>query len=395
MLDMNTNTIIIDKHSSSIQISNKITAVQRKSYNYMLKIAKNAFNSDKNLRVFTITADELLYFFNLGDKNHTYIKQELEVLNSTKVTYNFLGKDKRSKRWGSFTLIAGFEYKDGVIEYSFPHQIINMILEPKMFGKINLVIIKSLKSRYSIALYELAEDYINVQIPKMTIEECRTLIGLGENQYPKFSMFKKHVLDVALSEINSSENMAFNMSYELETKGRTTTHIKFIVHKKENTFQTGEKEKNFYRWKNQIVKDYRDKPLCNNLTELKYFKWTLFFIDKNGFIGKEVEGDRKILEKEEAFKIWQFLFENPKKIEVVPLTKFDILRKDFRYKKIEQVTTTVLGSRVVTILELKEFKEEDGRFFIEIEQEDGTRFWTKNSFLFEEILGMKFIEGSN
>jgi hypothetical protein len=128
---------------------------------------------------------------------------------------------------------------------------------------------------------------------------------------------------------------------------------------------------------------------------IKYFKWTLFFIDKNGFIGKEVEGDRKILEKEEAFKIWQFLFENPKKIEVVPLTKFDILRKDFRYKKIEQVTTTVLGSRVVTILELKEFKEEDGRFFIEIEQEDGTRFWTKNSFLFEEILGMKFIEGSN
>ena len=391
MLDMNTNTIIIDKHSSSIQISNKITAVQRKSYNYMLKIAKNAFNSDKNLRVFTITADELLYFFNLGDKNHTYIKQELEVLNSTKVTYNFLGKDKRSKRWGSFTLIAGFEYKDGVIEYSFPHQIINMILEPKMFGKINLVIIKSLKSRYSIALYELAEDYINAQIPKMTIEECRTLIGLGENQYPKFSMFKKHVLDVALSEINSSENMAFNMSYELETKGRTTTHIKFIVHKKENSFQTGEKEKNFYRWKNQIVKDYRDKPLCNNLTELKYFKWTLFFIDKNGFIGKDVEGNKKIIEKEEAFKIWQFLFENPKKIDVVPLTKFDILRKDFRGKKIEQISTTALGAKAVIVLLLKEFKEEDGRFLIEIEQEDSSRFWTKKSFLFEEILGMEFV----
>ena len=231
MLDMNTNTIIIDKHSSSIQISNKITAVQRKSYNYMLKIAKNSFNKDKNSRVFKITADELLYFFNLGDKNHAYIKQELEVLNNTRVTYNFLGKDRRSKRWGSFTLIAGFEYKNGIIEYSFPHQIINMILEPKMFGKINLVIIKSLKSRYSIALYELAEDYINAQIPKMTIEDCRVLIGLGEKQYPKFSMFKKHVIDVALAEINSSENMAFTMTYELETKGRKTTHIKFIVHK--------------------------------------------------------------------------------------------------------------------------------------------------------------------
>ena len=394
MLDMNTNTIIIDKHSSSIQISNKITAVQRKSYNYMLKIAKNSFNKDKNSRVFKITADELLYFFNLGDKNHAYIKQELEVLNNTRVTYNFLGKDRRSKRWGSFTLIAGFEYKNGIIEYSFPHQIINMILEPKMFGKINLVIIKSLKSRYSIALYELAEDYINAQIPKMTIEDCRVLIGLGEKQYPKFSMFKKHVIDVALAEINSSENMAFTMTYELETKGRKTTHIKFIVHKKENTDQTGEKQKNFYRWKNLIVHKYKGQPLCNNLTELNYLKWTLFFIDKNGFLGKDVEGNRTILEREEAFKIWEFLFENPYKIEVVPLTQLDILRKDFRGKKIEQVSTTALGSQMVTVLEFKEFREENERFFIEIEQEDGTKFWTQKSFGFGDgVCELRFLFG--
>ena len=91
------------------------------------------------------------------------------------------------------------------------------------------------------------------------------------------------------------------------------------------------------------------------------------------------------------FKIWQFLFENPKKIDVVPLTKFDILRKDFRGKKIEQISTTALGAKAVIVLLLKEFKEEDGRFFIEIEQEDSSRFWTKKSFLFEEILGMEFV----
>ena len=85
---------------------------------------------------------------------------------------------------------------------------------------------------------------------------------------------------------------------------------------------------------------------------------------------------RTILEKEESFKIWEFLFENSKKLEIVPLTQLDILRKDFREKKIEQITTTALGSRVVTILELKEFREENERFFIEIEQEDGARFWT-------------------
>ena len=394
MLNMNSNEIIIDKNSSSIQISNKISSTQRKCYNYMLKIAKNEFKQNKNARKFMISADELLLFFEMGKENYTYLKNELKVLNRTQVVYNILGKNRRSQESGAFTLISEFKYKQGMITYSFPSHIEEMILNPKIFGKINLIVIKSLRSRYSIALYELAEDYLNAQIPKMSIEKFRELMGIEKYQYSKFATLKKNVIDMAVDEINDRENIGFTITYELDKVGRTTTHIKFIVHKKENTFQTGEKEKNFYRWKNQIVKDYKDKPLCNNLIELNYLKWTLFYIDKNGFIGRDVEGRQTILEKEDAFKIWQFLFENPKKIDVVPLSKFDILRKDFRYKKIEQVTTTVLGSRVVTILELREFKEEDGRFFIEIEQEDRSRFWTKKSFLFEEILGMKFVEGS-
>ena len=331
-------------------------------------------------------------FFGIGDQNYSRLKNELEVLNRTQIRYNILKKNRKSKISGAFTLISEFEYERGVISYSFPHKIRNMILNPKMFGKINLVVIKSLRSRYSIALYELAEDYLNAQIPKMTIEDFRDLMGLEEEQYYKFSMFKKYVIDVAINEINDRENINFTITYELEKLGQKITHIKFIIHKKENTEQTGEKQKNFYRWKNLIVQKYKEQPLCNNLVELDYLKWTLFFIDKNGFIGREIEGKRTILETEEAFKLWEFLFKNPKKLEIVPLTQLDILRKDFRGKKIEQISTTVLGSRMVTVLELKEFKEENERFFIEIEQEDGTLFWTQKSFEFEEILEMEFVE---
>ena len=388
---MNTNEIIIDKDSSSIQISNKITAIQRKSYNYMLKIAKNEFKKNPQKQVFTVTAEELLVFFEIGDQNYSRLKSELEVLNRTQIRYNILKKNRKSKVFGAFTLISEFEYERGIITYSFPHKIRDMILNPKMFGKINLVVIKSLRSRYSIALYELAEDYLNAQIPKMTMENFRDLMGIEEGQYYKFSMLKKRVIDVAVNEINDRENINFTITYEIEKVGQKITHIKFIVHKKENTDQTGEKQKNFYRWKNLIVKKYKEQPLCNNLTELNYLKWTLFFIDKNGFIGRDVEGKRAILEKEEAFKVWEYLFEHPNKIEIVPLSQLDILRKDFRGKKIEQVSTTVLGSRMVTVLEFKEFKEENERFFIEIEQEDENLFWTEKSFSFEEILGMGFI----
>jgi len=390
MLSMNTNEIIIDKHSSSIQISNKISALQRKSYNYMLKVAKNELNSNKNLRSFRIRAEELLIFFDIGRDNHSYLRKELTILSETKVIYNILEKNK--KRWGSFNLIAGFEYNNGIVKYSFPHQIEEMILNPKMFGKINLVAIKGLRSRYSIALYELAEDYLNAQIPKMSIEKFRELMGIKDGQYSNNKDLRKRVIDVAVNEINQSDIIAFSISYELKKTGRKITHIKFIVHKKEDTEQTGEKQKNFYRWKNLIVHKYKNSPLCNNLTELKYLKWTLFFIDKNGFLGKDVEGDRTILEKDEAFEIWEFLFKNPHKIEIVPLTQLDILHKDFKNRKIEQITTTALGGKVTTILEFKDFKEdENDKFLIEIEQEDGSRFWTNKSFDFDEILGMNFL----
>jgi hypothetical protein len=100
----------------------------------MLKIAKNEFKKDKNARIFIITADELLLFFGMGKENHTYLKNELKVLNRTQVTYNILGKNRRSQESGAFTLISGFKYRQGMITYSFPPHIEEMILNPKMFG---------------------------------------------------------------------------------------------------------------------------------------------------------------------------------------------------------------------------------------------------------------------
>ena len=58
------------KFDPKVQISNKISALQRKSYNYMLKVAKNEFKKNKNIRVFTITADELLLFFGFGENTN-------------------------------------------------------------------------------------------------------------------------------------------------------------------------------------------------------------------------------------------------------------------------------------------------------------------------------------
>jgi len=398
MLNMNSNEIIIDKNSSSIQISNKISLTQRKCYNYMLKIAKNEFKKDKNKRIFQITADELMLFFKIGIKNHTYIKNELEVLNRTQVKYNILGKNKRSKESGAFTLIAGFKYMQGLISYSFPPHIEEMILDPKVFGKINLVVIKSLRSKYSIALYELAEDYINVQIPKMSMEDFRELMGVKEGQYSSIKDFRKRVIDVGIEEINRSDNISFSLSYEMIKTGRKITDIKFFTHKKEEALQLKDRQKKFYGWKKEIVEKYKNQTICNNLTEIGYFKWTFFYINQDGFLGKIVNDSRTILDKEEAFKVWEYLYQNPSKMIIEPLTQYDILMKDFKDKKIKQVSTTALGTKTTILLEFVNFKIDQNKnsemfdyFFIEIKQEDDSKVWSRESFSFDDIVAMNFL----
>ncbi len=397
MLNMNSNEIIIDKNSSSIQISNKISLTQRKCYNYMLKIAKNEFSKDREKRIFQVTADELMLFFKIGIKNHSYIKNELEVLNRTQVKYNILGKNQRSKESGAFTLIAGFKYIQGIITYSFPPHIEEMILDPKVFGKINLVVIKSLRSKYSIALYELAEDYINVQIPKMSMEIFRELMGIKEEQYSSIKDFRKRVIDVAIEEINQSDNISFSLSYELLKTGRKITHIKFTIHKKEEVLQLKDRQKKFYGWKKHILQKYKEQTICNNLTEIGYFKWTFFYINEDGLLGKIVDDSRTILDKEEALKVWEYLYQNPSKMTIEPLTQYDILQKDFKNRKVEHISTTALGTKSITVLKFLDFKIDKNRegdfeyFFIEIEQEDKSRVWSKESFLFDEIIGMDFL----
>ena len=82
----------------------------------------------------------------------------------------------------------------------------------------------------------------------------------------------------------------------------------------------------------------------------------------------------------------------------MPLTQYDILQKDFKGKKVKQVTSTPLGGKATIILEFIDFKVDNtkenkhfDKFFIKIKQEDNNSFWSKDSFSFDEIIGMDFL----
>lgn len=99
------------------------------------------------------------------------------------------------------------------------------------FTKYLLEQVSDFKSQYSIRLYELLIKYKDVgNSKKYTIEEIRSLLGIGINEYKVLADFKKRVLDLAVKEINDKTDTT--IKYEQFKEGRTISHILFKIGKK-------------------------------------------------------------------------------------------------------------------------------------------------------------------
>ena len=99
------------------------------------------------------------------------------------------------------------------------------------FTKYLLEQVSDFKSQYSIRLYELLIKYKDVgNSKKYTIEEIRSLLGIGINEYKVLADFKKRVLDLAVKEINDKTDTT--IKYDQFKEGRTISHILFKIGKK-------------------------------------------------------------------------------------------------------------------------------------------------------------------
>ena len=101
-----------------------------------------------------------------------------------------------------------------MVSFEFPTTVRNVIRNPNMFVKLDLLIVRGLNSKHSVALYELMKDYQGVGKKRCDIVEFRKLMGIKPDQYSIFTMLKQRVLDVAVNEIN--EKTDIKVEYSLE-----------------------------------------------------------------------------------------------------------------------------------------------------------------------------------
>ncbi|MBF0230036.1 MAG: replication initiation protein [Desulfamplus sp.] len=224
------------KHSAAIQISNKISLLERRTWNVLLA---NAFDDMDKTDRYKISVRELAQILKYDSKDVQYLKNILYNLVDTTVEWNILEKDH--KEWGVFTLLSGVNIVNGYCLYRYDPVLREYLHNPSMYARISLSLQNQFGSKYALVLFELFADYFQIkrgygETPWISLEHLRELMGVKEEEYKEFKSFKKRVIKEPIEEINAITDLSINLKDGILTKteGRKIVALKFIIHKNKN-----------------------------------------------------------------------------------------------------------------------------------------------------------------
>ncbi len=167
----------------------------------------------------------------IANTNNTDLKKGLKSLVSLVIEYNILKKD--TYEWGAFSFLSfvkieGAERgKKATVEFALALPILESLVRPNMYVKLNLLLQRGFKSKYALALFEVLSDYKRVGKLYLEIDSLRNLLGIEPHKYKSFGMFRKKVLETIVNEINTLSSL--QVSYEMEKVGRKFKYITFFM----------------------------------------------------------------------------------------------------------------------------------------------------------------------
>lgn len=219
----------INKPSAMIQTSVKgLTLTQRKLINVLIKVAQDKGNFEE----YTLPIVATKKMCGITQVGNDDLKQQMLALQDVKIIFNYLGKD--NEVWESNVLLprVRIEPNTGIIKFEFTSFIRKQILNPAMYAPLDLLTIACFKSTYTVILYEFLRDYLDSpQIPVLTIDQFRTLMGIEPDCYQEFKYLKRDIVDRAVDEVNEKTDVS--CICEVVLAGRKCTHLKFQAIRKQ------------------------------------------------------------------------------------------------------------------------------------------------------------------
>jgi hypothetical protein len=214
------------KASAAIQISGKITLLQRRAWNVLLAHAYDELPTKDRHSIHVVDLIRILEFNSDRDE---YLKDALRALTSCKVEWDILDKDGEPT-WGIAALLAGAQITRGICTYTFEPMLREKLHNPRIYARLCLSLQNRFESKYSLTLWEICTDYLGSkrdhgETPWIEINGFRDLMGLGDNEYSAFRDVNKRIIIQPIAEINRISD--FRVTVEYRHKGRKVTALKF------------------------------------------------------------------------------------------------------------------------------------------------------------------------
>lgn len=218
---------LVKKAVAAIHIKNDISCLQRKLWNVLLS---NAYIdlSNTDIQFHEIRVKDLTEEVGFDSKNISYLKQALEDMVTTKLTWNILD-EKGKQEWGVSAALASAVISGGMCYYSYSAHLRQKLHNPEFYAPVPLNVLRRFCGGHALALYENCLRYKLVsQTPFFPLDVFRDLIGVGDNNsYDDFKVLNRAVIKPSMQEVNSISDIYLEI--ELKREKRKVVAIKFLI----------------------------------------------------------------------------------------------------------------------------------------------------------------------
>jgi plasmid replication initiation protein len=218
---------IVRKDNFLITASYKLTLNEQRVI--LTAIAKIPFDQLIPKKVI-ITAKELLA--NFPDIREQHVYEEMDKATQSLLTNRLIIVEDPNQKEQFKWISSKTTYKkgEGRIGFSFSQEVIPYLQQLKeKFTKYHLQDVSSLKSIYSIRLYEMLMQFQNTTLLLIQLDKFKERLDVS-NRYNVFQDLKKRVIEPAINELNQKTH--FNITFRGVREGRSVKKLEFFFSEK-------------------------------------------------------------------------------------------------------------------------------------------------------------------
>jgi plasmid replication initiation protein len=221
---------LVVKSNALIQASYTLGLVEQRLILMSIVQARESGEGITAESILVIRAQDYASLFNVTKQTaYQALADAVETLFNRRATVDVYDKKRDRMRPMAVRWVTAMAYEEneGLITLRFGHEVVPEITRlEENFTSYELEQVAGLKSAYAVRLYELLIQWRSAgKTPIFEINQFRSQLGLGVNEYPVMGNFKARVLDAAVKQIN--EHTDIKVTYEQHKSGRLITGFSF------------------------------------------------------------------------------------------------------------------------------------------------------------------------